>query len=290
MRWASYRATSMLAAAAVTSERALSSMAWLCRTAASAVLTWAWTSSRAASDELELAPGLVEQAAGLRPLVEELLDALVLGLPAGEVGVGPLDAGLDLRRAWPRRWRGWPGPPPPRPRPAASLASACSTAACFCSASASSSGTLSSASTWPFFTLVADVHGPLLHVAGDLGVDRRHLVRLDLARLADAAADGLPLGPDDLDAQSRPGRIGPPCSSDDRAQPAAVAARTSAAAVERRSTRDMAELAEGNQRLGSGPAVAGAAGPTLLPRERRRPRARRRTGSAGSVRLAASSW
>ena len=39
----------------------------------------------------ELAPGLVEQAAGQGPLAEELLDACGLGLPAGEVGLGPLD-------------------------------------------------------------------------------------------------------------------------------------------------------------------------------------------------------
>ena len=59
----------------------------------------------------ELAPGLVEQAAGLRPLLEQLLDALVLGLPAGEVGLDPLDAGLRPPRASPRRPRRWPRPP-----------------------------------------------------------------------------------------------------------------------------------------------------------------------------------
>ena len=52
----------------------------------------------------------------------------------------------------------------------------------------------------------ADVDGPVLDVAGDLGVDRRGLERLELARLADAAADGLPLGVDDLDRSHGRGR------------------------------------------------------------------------------------
>ena len=49
----------------------------------------------------------------------------------------------------------------------------------------------------------ADVDGPTLDVAGDLGVDRRRLERLELARLAHAAADGVPLRVDDFDRSSR---------------------------------------------------------------------------------------
>ncbi len=90
------------------------------------------------------------------------------------------------------------------------LAIACSTAACFCLSSASSSGTESSASDLALLDRGADVDGPVLDVAGDLGVDRRGLERLELARLADAAADGVPLGVDDLDrSHGLGGRIRP---------------------------------------------------------------------------------
>jgi hypothetical protein len=44
----------------------------------------------------ELVAGLVEQRPGLRPLVEQLLDPAELLLPAGQVGVRPLDPRPDL--------------------------------------------------------------------------------------------------------------------------------------------------------------------------------------------------
>ena len=109
------------------------------------------------------------------------------------------------------------------------LAIACSTAACFCSSLRLQLGHRQLGEHLALLDRSPMLTVQLLHVAGDLGVDRRGLERLDLARLADAAADGLPLGPDDLDPRRRPARTpGPPASSDGRSQPAAMAARTRA--------------------------------------------------------------
>ncbi len=44
----------------------------------------------------QFAPGLVEQAACLRPRCIQFLNAVKLGLPAGEVGVDPPLAGTDV--------------------------------------------------------------------------------------------------------------------------------------------------------------------------------------------------
>ncbi len=44
----------------------------------------------------QLVPGLVEQAAGLRPRLEELLDATELAPPAHDVSHGAVDSGSDL--------------------------------------------------------------------------------------------------------------------------------------------------------------------------------------------------
>ena len=138
------------AAAATRSERAWSSAARLWIKPTSAVLTWAPTSSRVPPRSRELVPGLVEQAAGLRPRVEQFLDALVLGLPAGEVGLNPLDAG-PTPRAWPR----------PRDVGLGHLDRSLGLLAMrdrllhgrpLLQSSASSSGTNSTASTWPFLT------------------------------------------------------------------------------------------------------------------------------------------
>ena len=69
-----------------------------------------------------------------------------------------------------------------------------------------------------------DVDRPVLHVAGDPRVQLGRLERLELPRLADRPADGLPFGPHDLDAgHGRGGR--PPSSSEGRSHPAARAAK-----------------------------------------------------------------
>ncbi len=88
----------------------------------------------------------------------------------------------------------------------------------------------------------------LFDVARDPGVDRRGLERLELARLADAAADGLPLGVDDLHAATGAAERarGLPCPRSGRSQPAMIAARTVPAreneALRKRLARGMASL------------------------------------------------
>ena len=62
-------------------------------------------------------------------------------------------------------------------------------------------------------------------VAGDLGVDRRGLERLELARLAHAAADGVPLGMDDLDRSRGLGRRSGLAFQSGRSHPVASAVR-----------------------------------------------------------------
>ncbi len=119
----------MAAAAASTSEWALveRGLAWIKPT--SAVLTWACDLLAAASAERSLFRVSSSEAAGLRPLAKQLLDALELDLPAGEVGLGPSDAGPDLDelrlgagdvglghlRPRPRPACAWRSPARPRP-------------------------------------------------------------------------------------------------------------------------------------------------------------------------------
>ena len=71
-----------------------SASAWT--SAASADLTWARTSSRAASAALSLLRVSSRRLPVTRRLADELLDPVELRLPAGDVGLGPADAGLDL--------------------------------------------------------------------------------------------------------------------------------------------------------------------------------------------------
>ena len=191
-------ATSMAAAAATTSEWDESSAAWLWVTATSAVLIWAAISSQAASAERSLLR-VSSSRLPVAPARHEFLDAVKLGLPAGEVGRRPFSCRPGRRRALASA--------------PSTLASATLTAAvaCLCLATACSDrgllllefgvqlGDRQFREDLALLDRGADVDRPVLDVAGNLGVDRRGLERLELAGLADAAADGVPLGVDDLD-------------------------------------------------------------------------------------------
>ena len=214
----------MAAAAATTSERAGSSAAWLWISADLGRLDLGRDLLAGGLGRAELAPGLVEQAAGLRPRREQFLDAVELGLPAGEVGLGPVDAGPDLDEL--RLGAGDVGlghldrglgllVPGDRLFDRRLLLLELGLQL----------GDRQLGEHLALLDRGADVDRPALDVAGDLGVDRRGLERLELARLAHAAADGLPLGVDDLDRATGCGGGWPALPSEGRSQPAASAAR-----------------------------------------------------------------
>ena len=136
----------------------------------------------------------------------ELLDALELGLPAGEVGVGPLGAGLDLGQLG----------------LGAGEVGLGHLLGCLCLGELGL-GLLDrghflfglgvefwDAQHGEHLTLDhlgPDVHVPFLHVARDLGVDRGHLVRFDLPGFFGGPADRGPPRLHDFDAgDGRSGR------------------------------------------------------------------------------------